>query len=242
MTGWVDGPMVGFDTETTGVDYNRDLILSSSIVNIPRTGPVQIATEYLDHKLQDPVGGHQIHKMDAAFLAEHGDDPGATLEAICEILAIMVDHETPLVGMNIVFDLTMLDRNCRRFDVQPLTSRITPFCVDALVLDKGCHPYRKGKRNLQTLATKVYMVPWNDDEAHTSAGDALAAARVAWRIGRVYPALGALSVPQVHELQMEWKKAQDESFARYKQDRNEPVDGLDGHWPVKPLLEVVRHG
>lgn len=240
MTGWVDGPMVGFDVETTGVDYDRDWILSASIVNIPRNGPVQSDTQYLDHKLPDPIGAVQIHKMDAAFLAEHGDDPGATLEAVCEVLAIMVDHEQPMVGMNLVFDLTMLDRNCRRLDVQPLQSRVPLFCVDAYVLDKGVHPYRKGKRNLETLATKVYQVPWDAGTAHSSAADALAAARVAWRIGRLYPGVGQLSAPEVHELQIGWKREQDASFAEYLRGQKKSDAGLDGHWPVKPLLQVVR--
>lgn len=240
MTGWVDGPMVAFDVETTGVSVEKDWILSSSLVNIPRSGPVQSDTQYLDHGLSDPIGGGHIHKMDAAFLKEHGDDPGATLEAICEVLSIMVDQDTPLVGMNLVFDLTMLDRNCRRLGVQPLTDRIPVWCLDALVLDKGVHPYRKGKRTLETLAKVVYQVPWDDDLAHTSAGDALAAARVVWRIGRLYPRLGSLTVPQVHQLQIEWKQTQDASFAEYRRGRNEPIDGLDGHWPVRPLLRVVK--
>jgi DNA polymerase-3 subunit epsilon len=227
--------MVGFDCETTGVDTERDLILSASIVNIPRTAPPAETTEYLLHPgLTDPVGGQEIHRMTLPFLKENGSDPAETLEAMCQVLSIMVDEQTPLVGMNVPFDLTMLDRNCRLYGVTPLTDRCQIYALDAFVLDKAVDPYRKGKRNLQTLAGQ-YRIPWDEDSAHTSAADALAAARVVWRIGRLHPKLGSLSVPQLHQLQVEWKQAQDASFAEYLRKNRKPTEGVDGRWPIRPL-------
>lgn len=229
--------MVSFDTETTGVAPEVDWILSASICNIVPGQPLAMVTEYCDHGFPDPLGGSQIHKLTAQQLSAFGGDPAYTLDAVCDVLSIAIDDQTPLVGMNLVFDLTMLDRNCRRLGVRPLTDRCEIYAADALVLDKGVDPFRKGKRNLAALATH-YRVPWDEGEAHTSAADAVVAARVVWRIGRLYPRLATLTIPQLHQLQKEWKQAQDASFAEYRRKRNEPVDGLDGHWPIKPLLEV----
>jgi DNA polymerase-3 subunit epsilon len=235
MVTWVDGPMVGFDCETTGVDTERDLILSASVINLPRTAPPAETTEYLLHPgLPDPVGGQEIHRMTLAFLREHGSDPAETLEALCQVMAIMVDEQTPLVGMNLPFDLTMLDRNCRLYGVKPLTDRCQIFALDAFVLDKAVEPYRKGKRNLQALAQR-YQIPWDEDTAHTSAADAFIAARVVWRIGRLYPSLASLTVPQLHQLQVEWKQGQDASFAEYLRKNGKPTEGVDGVWPVRML-------
>lgn len=240
VTGWPDRQMVSFDCETTGVSYEKDWILSASIVNIVPGQPLAVVTEYCDHGLPDPLGGSQIHKLTAAHLAANATaEPAAILDAVCDVLSIAIDEQTPLVGMNLVFDLTMLDRNCRRLGVRPLADRCTIYAADALVLDKGVDPYRKGKRNLAALATH-YRVPWDESEAHTSAADAVVAARVVWRIGRLYPRLASLSIPQLHQLQREWKQGQDASFAEYRRKRNEDASGLDGHWPVKPLLAVVR--
>ncbi len=36
--GWVDQPMVGFDTETTGVDVDRDRIVTAALVRRTRGG------------------------------------------------------------------------------------------------------------------------------------------------------------------------------------------------------------
>jgi DNA polymerase-3 subunit epsilon len=233
---WTDGPMVGFDCETTGVDTERDLILSASVINIPRTAPPAETTEYLLHPgLTDPPGGYEIHKISLQFLKENGADPAETLEALCQVLSIMVDEHTPLVGMNVPFDLTMLDRNCRLYGVAPLTDRCQIFALDAFVLDKAVDPYRKGSRKLEALANQ-YRIPWDAASAHGSAYDAFAAARVVWRIGRLYPALGSLTVPQLHQLQVEWKQKQDASFAEYLRKNQKPTEGVDGRWPIRPLL------
>jgi DNA polymerase-3 subunit epsilon len=227
--------MLGFDTETTGVKYDEALILSSALVNImdPQAGQPQVATvDYLDHGLNDPIPAGHIHQLSAGFLRENGNDPAQTLEAICLVMAAVMGPSQPLVGMNLAFDLTMLDRNCRRYGVTPLSDRCQIYAVDAYVLDKLVEPYRKGKRNLEALA-KIYQVPWDDGGAHTAGADAVAAARVAWRIGRLYPPVGALTAEQITRFQTEWKAEQDRSFAAYRAKKGESTDGIDGMWPVR---------
>ena len=149
--------------------------------------------------------------------------------------------DTPVVGMNLVFDFTMLDRNCRRVGVTPLADRceVAPV-IDAFVLDKHVDPYRKGKgvRKLSAIAP-LYRVPFDDAQAHGAEYDALAAARVVWRIGRVYPPLGQLTAREVHNLQVAAKADQDKSFGAYLRRKNESDAGLDGAWPVKPLTPVT---
>lgn len=237
MTGWVDLPWLAYDTETTGVDFDTSLILSSALINIrdpeaPNPGAA-VSLDYLDHGLEDPIPAGHIHRLSADFLAKNGGDPAETLEATCLVMAAVISPEQPLVGMNITFDLTMLDRNCRRYGVTPLSERCEIYAVDCYVLDKLVEPYRKGKRNLERLAA-LYQVPWDEADAHDAAFDALAAARVAWRIGRLYPKLGALGPVQLHQFQVEWKRDQDASFADYRRKKGESTDGIDGWWPLKP--------
>lgn len=240
--GWVDLPWLGFDTETTGVDPDQALILSSALVNVrdpAAPAPLASTVDYLDHGLKDPIPAGHIHKLDASFLSANGTDPAQTLEAICLVISAVMGPTQPLVGMNIAFDLTMLDRNCRRYGVTPLTDRCELYCIDPFVLDKLVEPYRKGKRNLERLA-EVYRVPWDPVAAHGAEADAVAAARVAWRIGRLYPALGALGPAQLHQFQVEWKRAQDDSFANYRAGRGESTDGIDGLWPVRLPSQVFE--
>ena len=62
----------------------------------------------------------------------------------------------------------------------------------------------------------------------------MAAARVAWRIGRIYPAVGALAADELHDLQVGWKRDQDVSFARWLKSQQKDATGVDGSWPYRP--------
>lgn len=227
---WTQIPLLGFDTETTGVEETAH-ILSATIVYAQPGHPPEPYTLYLNHRV--PINNGHIHGLTQEFIEANGVEPDAALEEICVLVAAELEIGRPLVGMNLEFDLTRLDRNCRRYGVTPLSDRVKlQPVIDAYVLDKGVDRYRKGGRRLVDLAA-IYRVPWDPEAAHTSEADALAALRVAWRIGRMYPALGALPLAKLHALQAIWKRQQDVSLAAYKKRNNQPYDGLTGEWPVR---------
>lgn len=230
--------MLGYDSETTGVEQDA-LILSATLLFIADR-QVNSQTLYLNHGVPIPPESTKVHGLTDEFIAANGHLPSLALDEICSSIQGNLSSGVPLVGMNIEFDLTRLDRNCRRYGMPTLSDtcpRLAPV-IDAWVLDKGADRYRKGPRNLAALAA-IYRVPWDEDQAHTSAADALAAARVAWRIGRMYPPLGALSLTELHDLQTIWKRQQDVNFAAYLRRNNKPVDGLDGQWPVRLPSETA---
>ena len=234
--------MLPFDTETTGVEEDA-LILSATVARVVPGQQITAYTWYLNHWVPIPEASTKIHGLTEEFLRDHGGDPPLMLEGITGYIAACMDEGVPLVGMNVAFDLTRLDRNCRKYMVAPLSNRrpISPV-IDAFVLDKGVDRYRKGKRNLAALAS-LYQIPWDAAQAHTSVADAIAAARVAWRIGRIYPPLGALSLQELHDLQTIWKRQQDVNFAAYLRRENKPVDPtLDGQWPVRLPAEEPESG
>lgn len=81
--------------------------------------------------------------------------------------------------------------------------------------------------------------PWHlgvmcafDTGAHEAAADAIAAARVAWRIAQRYPALASMPLEELHELQVKAKAEQAASLEDFfrTQGRHEVVDGS---WPIK---------
>lgn len=234
---WLGYPMLAFDTETTGVLVEQDLILTASMVHLQPGDPwdAKSDTLTLNHGVPVPAESTKIHGLTTEYIQQHGEDPATSLEAICLLLtAVMYDRSTLLVGMNLVFDLTILDRNCRKYGVTPLSDRIDiEPVVDVLILDKKVDPYRKGTgmRKLDNLAP-LYKVPRVD--AHNSAADALCAARVAWRIGRLYPPIGELTPLQLHDLQAAWKKSQDVNLARWLKGKGRDTTGVDGQWPVRP--------
>jgi DNA polymerase-3 subunit epsilon len=232
---WIDGPMLAFDTETTGVQFDSDRILSASMINLRagETGDkIYATTEWINPGVPIPPEATTIHGITDEFIKLNGGNAPDTLEAVTLILRAMLDDGIPIVGMNVTFDLTMLDRNCRRFGITPLSERIEVApVIDCLILDKRADRFRKGKggRKLSALCP-LYRV--ENAQAHDSEADAMAAARVAWRIGRLYPQLGELTAMQLHRLQGIWKVEQDKGLAAYLKREGRDATGLDGSWPV----------
>lgn len=243
--GWHTGEMLGFDTETTGVDFATDHILSASLVHIVPGRPAYSNTDWINPGVPIPAAATRIHGITDESIQLNGGDPASKLGAIAAVLhAVLSEHDVPLVGQNIAFDLTMLDTNCRRHGVPTVSERLSGHSqlwpvVDTLVLDKKLHRYRKGTgaRRLGSLC-KVYNVP--EVRAHDSAADALVALQIAWRMGTLYPRLGSLPLADLHALQVQWKLEQDAEFTAYRRRENNPVSDADGQWPIR-IVEAV-HG
>lgn len=236
---WMDCHWLCLDTETTGVDTETDSILSIAATTIERGGQDAVVNErlyYLNWDIPIPPESQQVHGLSQEWLAANGRDPASVLEPVCREISKHLSRDTALVGMNLVFDLTMLDRNCRRLGIPTVTDRLGDILpvVDAFVLDKLADPYRKGKRNLEALA-EHYRVPWDTGRAHGADFDALAAARVAWRIGQIHPQLAAMDPLQIHAAQQEAKVEQDRSFAQYLVKAGRDPSGLDGQWPIRQV-------
>jgi DNA polymerase-3 subunit epsilon len=108
--------------------------------------------------------------------------------------------------------------------------------VDPHVLDKQFDRFRRGKRTLGAVC-EHYRVPF--DEAHAAGADALAAARLAYRLGSSVTELRDIDLRVLHREQISWAAEQAASLQDYfrQQGRNERVEGA---WPIVP--EVVADG
>lgn len=262
MGTWTSTPMVPWDTETDGVDTENGHIVQAALAWIdPAKGKNGLAKKawILNHRIDIPKAASDVHGITRERCDTEGQDPTAVLDQVAQHLADGINNGWPLVGMNVPFDFTMLDRGCRRLGVPTLTDRLNgPVApvIDVYVLDKHVDPYRKGKRNLAALCER-YSVPIVD--AHDATGDALAAARVAWRMGQLAqrPAdwlcrvwglkpqdaarlagLGGLTLAELHEVQVAAKAEQAASFRDYLAQQNKPFDDVRGDWPLVPFTHV----
>jgi DNA polymerase-3 subunit epsilon len=155
------------------------------------------------------------------------------------------DLGVPVVAFNAAYDLTVLDRELRRgghgglsegVGYRGLAGNVGPV-IDPYVIDREIDKYRKGKRTLTAMA-EHYRVAL--DGAHDATADAVAAARVAWRIGTTYPAVAALSLPELHTAQAGWHAARQEDFAAYLRRQGKPADDVSGEWPLRLAGEWDR--
>lgn len=233
MTRWFDDMAAVFDLETTGVDVVNDRIVSSCVALArPGQAPV-VEAEIVNPGIPIPQGAIEVHGIGNAMVQAIGNPAPEAVGRVAGQLADMVKAKIPIMGMNLAYDLTLLHWECRRYGlptVEEVAGRPLAPVIDALVLDKQVHPYRKGKRKLVDLAA-FYGVTL--EGAHDSTADALAAGEVCRVIGRRYPEIGEMSPLRLHLAQVDWRAEQCASLQAYFRKTDHSVS-IDPCWPYCP--------
>lgn len=236
MTGWHEGPLAGFDLETTGPAPETARIVTAAIVVRGSNREPETLSWLVNPGIEIPAEATAVHGVTTERARADGMDAAKAAEEIsCKLAALVLD-QLPLVIYNAPYDLTVLDREARRHSIAPfgdVLAGCTGFVVDPLVLDKHADTYRKGSRTL-AAACEHYRVTL--DGAHDAGYDALAAMRVAWRIAVRYPSIAALTPAELHDLQVKAKAAQAASFQEHLRRQGKP-EVIDGSWPFKPYAE-----
>ena len=234
MTGWADGPMATYDLETTSPDPETARIVTATLA-VVNTVPAAAPHQWLaDPGIEIPAEATAIHGITTEHAREHGAEAGSVAAEIRAALASVWRRGAPVVIYNAPYDLTVLDRELVRYGMDGL-GNIGPI-IDPLVLDRAMDRFRRGKRTL-TAACEHYKVRL--DGAHDSTQDALAAARVAWRIAQKYPQVGEMTLPELMTYQEEAHEAWAEGFSEYlaRQGKSEVIDGS---WPIRRPAVVSR--
>jgi DNA polymerase-3 subunit epsilon len=258
---WHLGRWAAFDLETTGVDVENDRIVTAA-VHTRGGGLDPDAREWLaDPGIEIPADASAVHKISTEYAREHGT-PAA--EVVHDVTARLASHivlgGAAVVGHNVSYDLTLLDRECRRYSLPTLLDRLDGHplhVIDTRVLDQRAVPYRKrvsetqGARQLVTLA-QFYGVPWDEDAAHGCSFDAIAAAQIARRIADLAHMRRAdwpehvraerrvtflpfrdLTVAELHAAQIEWAADQAAGLEKHLRKTN-PDAVVDRAWPLRP--------
>jgi DNA polymerase-3 subunit epsilon len=228
---WWDGLGV-FDLETTGIDVETARIVTAHVGLIDSTGASIAHGEWLaDPGVDIPVQASAVHGITTEQAqAEGRPAPEVVSEIIAAVQAVFT-RGVPLVIYNAPYDLTVLDREARRYGLEPLDLEGAVLVVDPLVIDKAVDKYRKGKRTLEAAAEFYEVVL---DDAHNAGADAIAAGRVAQAMAKRH--LDKLDVPasDLHALQVGWCAEQAASFQEYMR-RKDPTFTAAGEWPARPL-------
>jgi DNA polymerase-3 subunit epsilon len=231
---WTNGRLSTWDTETTGTDVESDRIVSSALIT------PDCVREWLSDVdgVEIPAGAEAVHHISTGHARAHGRPAKLVVDEIAKSLAGELHDGAALVVMNAPFDLTILDRECRRHGVPTMTERLDgqPLgpIVDPLVLDRAADKYRPGRRNLESLAAHYKVTLTN---AHTAGADARAALDVTLRIAEKYP---QLQVPGelLHRWQIEWHRRWAENFEQHLR-KSQAGAVVDGSWPLRPFPAAV---
>ncbi len=229
MTSWADRIGV-FDLVTTGVDVETARIVTACIAVLDARGEVLDRWDWLaDPGVEIPEGASAIHGVTTERARREGRASGVVVAEITQTLRTLGALGIPVVVYNAPYDLSLLDRECRRNELAPLEDP-TPI-IDPLVLDKAVDRYRKGKRTLEVAAAHYGVAL---DDAHDAGADAIAAGRVAQALVRAFP--GELDIPvgDLHGRQAIWYAEQAARFQEYiRRTKGDAEFTASTAWPVK---------
>jgi len=275
---WWDSRLVGFDLETTAPDPFEARIVSAAVPVVGGSREPKVATWLVDPGVEIPEEATAVHGITNEAARANGVDPCDALVEILATLCEAVDVCSMLVDFNARFDLTVLAAECRRHALEIPAVLLTAPVFDPSVIDKFLDRYRKSypygvspqqaaargipsSRTLEGMC-KVYGVEL--DGAHDAAFDAIAACRIAYRIGqrgqvvrRVRGASDAIEKAALvrewdavrhdpgllHVFQVEEALRERERFAEYKRSIGEVeiADQIESEigWPWLELPPVV---
>jgi len=234
MSSWCNGPFLGFDTETTGVDVVSDRIVSAALVH--RDGDsTRVRTWLLDPGVEIPEAASSIHGISTERARTEGAPPSAALEEMASLIVEAQLEGVPVVAYNAAFDLAILDNELTRHGLPRLADRLGRDClpvVDPLVLDRGLDPDREGQRKLVDLCVH-YEVP-EQGTLHTAEVDVVATLDVLSRIAARFPRIGERTLEDLHGWQVGRYREWAEQFNAWRLEQGLTGPGVDPGWP-QPL-------
>lgn len=229
-THWWDGPLVAFDTETTGPDPDTARIVTAHLSLVTPGADPESYDWLLDPGVDIPAGATAVHGVTTQQAQDGGIPAAQGIADILGVLRYLTADGAPVVAFNACYDFTVLDREARRHGLPPF---VPAAVVDPYVLDKKLDTYRKGSRKLTDVANH-YGVGF--DGAHEASADALAAAAIVRAMGARAP---FPPVAQLHAAQIVWRAEQCASLEDYFRRTKDPAAVVARDWPVLPLVGEV---
>lgn len=227
---WIDGELLGFDLETTGTNVYRDRPVSWSLVSFKGGDITDVFDGIIDPGMPIPADAIAVH----GITNERVQDEGLAMDVALDIIVEVIDKANkagiPLVGMNLSYDLTLMDSCLRHSDVVPRALTAPGPVVDLRVIDKRVDQYRRGKRTLTDLAP-FYGV--DRGERHEATSDVIATVQTVRALVAKHGWIGRQPLDALHRMQTKWHKEQQQSLSEYfVVQGSDPIPKWEWWWPL----------
>lgn len=210
---WWEGRLACLDLETTHPDPEEARIVTAAFGFVGGGQPTEMTELLVNPGIEIPAEATEVHGITNEMVQADGVHPSEALAEIWMMLYRTVEDGLPLVIFNARYDLTVGDRELRREGLKTLSELDGDLLVvDPLVIDRQLHRYRKGKRTLEAQCEHYLggLVEKRLDAAHTAGADALAAARLAYWIGKsgrvIRRVRNGRDVLDLQQLEAEWAR------------------------------------
>jgi DNA polymerase III subunit epsilon len=238
---WLDEPMVGFDTETTGVSPAHDRIVTAALITRTGSGEPTVRTWLIDPGVPIPAAASAVHGVSTEHAQSYGLQPADALAEIADVLASALGAGIPVVGFNVQYDLTILEAELARHGLPTLSERLGGYIrpvVDPLVLDRHLDRYRRGKRKLIDMCG-TYGLIVNAESLHAADADVLATLDLVGAIATRYPTLGEVALADLHDQQVEAHRVWATEFSSWLRSKGTVDDLPSPLWPVGVVASIT---
>lgn len=225
MTSWTDLALTALDTETTGVNIPGDRLVTACIAHIDGA---QVAEHnwLLNPGIDIPAEAAAVHGITTEQAQSEGQDYEDGYRELRNQLETAWAMGRAVVAFNAGFDLSMIDAEGQRLGYAPLAVGLV---IDPFTIDRHIDKYRKGKR---TLAVTCEHYGVKLEGAHSSNGDALAAARLAYKLVRRRE-LANLTPEDLMDAQARWHYERQFNFIAYLQSQGKDPSDVSVDWPLR---------
>ncbi|MDY5584262.1 MAG: exonuclease domain-containing protein [Arcanobacterium sp.] len=238
---WTKSPMLGFDTETTGINPLEDRIVTVSVVEVRPAddGRTELVKNYwlADPGVEIPQRATDVHGISTEQARAEGRPITEVLQEVSDLLVKYAEQELPIIAFNASYDLTLIEAELARHGLPTIAQRlgreVSPV-IDPYMLDKSFDKWRKGKRNLETVA-QHYGV-WDDDAFHNAEADVLATLRVLGAMIRKFPEIAFADFSELMEAQHEAYMDSANYFINKALQEGRKYESPVG-WPIAKILE-----
>ncbi len=198
---WNEGPLLGFDLETTGVNPRSDLPVQVALIRWEPGGTGYRNVFIVDPGCEVPPGAEAIHGISTNKARHEGCPLGEAAAIVHAALRKAQAEHVPVVAMNASFDITIAAMLFRSFGLEPIEWRAL---VDPLVIDRKVDCFRAGKRRLDALCD-TYGVALGSP--HDAGSDATATLALARTIARRYPEIAGYEISVLTTVQADWHRS-----------------------------------
>lgn len=232
VSDWTQGRLLGFDLETTGTDPRKDVPVSFSFVFYEGGLKTHVVGGIINPEIEIPDTAIAVHGISNERAIQEGRDLKKAVAEIAESLVVGSKANIPVVGMNVSFDLKMIDCLSQKFFGKSLSEQgFTGPVLDVLVIDRFYDKYRKGGRKLIDLCAH-YGVD-ETEMLHDAQNDVEACIAVLLKQCSKYPEMLSMGLDALYLSEQDWHRDWAENFSRYLVSKgSDPLSELNHLWPI----------
>lgn len=236
MSSWLDGPALAIDFEST----DKDPLLARPVqIGMARLLPGEGVAQHVwtvNPGVDVPEETTAIHGFTTEHVRQHGRPVGEVIGRLGQYVTEWLRQGHPVIAMNASYDCTLLETELKRHGYPTITDTLGDFrpVIDPYVLHT--HTSRLVSRKLSALC-EYYGVDHGGE--HDAGHDALAAARVTWKIGERNFDLREFTAEQLHNVQVLWRREHCDAKRAEYDGLGWKHDGWDPAWPVRQRAAVT---